>query len=585
MEKAQENFILEQLNEYRLCKINNSTTPENISTDILRYILEEKFDNGPDMEAVLCMFEKIILSTALNENKDNNVLYTLSSNINEWITSINKISVISKEGLVYYGNILSQDIKILIKIPRKEIGFNSLLREYFIGLTSINKLRYTIPTFVYTLGAFLCPQPYYDGDAIYSGELCNKEESQKTIYVIYENIPGETLTDILTKDKISFSEWLDIYIQILLSLEIAQREIGFTHFDLHTGNVMIRKDNIKYDITLDNLSYSIYTKHLPVIIDFGTSCVFVENRYVGSSDYMPYRMINFIVPGYDMYKFLVYSSKYAKPFLSKKIRELFKFYGTDDPYDISSTGTNGIKNAFDTFCNKTTDSPVATYTPLMFLNWIRKKYNKILSENIKISPRTQYKYLKYSSTSQQYGKLLNDKNKGERVAIELIEDCIEILPSYILSKYNISILENYNSIISSDIESILNTLKTFLKQSENVLLMIDMTRLEDAFDINIPEQLELTKIMDSVLKIPIVWNEVQDKLDVVANIRNISYERELEPYLQLYYTILELKLEDKFSDWIDRFRVSNIYNFYLKNMVRFSQALRWSKTLRASIVI
>lgn len=585
MEKDQENFILEQLNKYRLCKINNRTIPKNISTDILRYILEEKFDNGPDMEALLCMFEKIILSTALNKNKDNNALYTLSSDINEWITSINKISVVSREGLVYYGNILSQDIKILIKIPRKERGFNSLLREYFIGLTSINKLRYTIPTFVYTLGAFLCKQPYYDGDAIQSGELCNEKESQKTIYVIYENIPGETLTDVLTNDNISFSEWLEIYIQILLSLEIAQREIGFTHFDLHTSNVMIRKSSVKYDITLDNFSYSIYTKHLPVIIDFGTSCIFAENRYVGSSDYLSYRMLNFIVPGYDMYKFLVYSSKYAKPSLSKKIRELFKFYGTDDPYDISSTGINGTKDAFETYCSKVTDSPVATYTPLMFLEWLRKKYSKIFSKNIKINPRTQYKFLRYSSVSQQYEELLNDKYKGERDTVEIIKDCIETYPSYILSKYNISILEKYNSIISSDIKSILNILKTFLKQSEDILLMIDMTRLEDVFDIIIPEQLELTHIMDIVLKIPIVWKDAQDKLDIVSNIRNISYETELEPYLQLYYTILELKLEDKFSDWINRFRTSNIYNFYLKNTIRFSQALRWSKTLRASIVI
>ena len=585
MDKAQENFILEQLDMYRTRKINNYTL-KNISTDKLRYILEERFDNGPDMEAVLCLFEKIIFTTATSKNENNNVLYTLSSDINNWITNINKLSVISREGIIYYGNILSQEIKILIKIPKKEQGFNSLLREYFIGLNSINKLRYIIPTFVYTLSAFLCSQPYYDGDIINTGELCNKKDSEKTIYVIYENIPGDTLTNILSNNDISFEEWLDIFIQVLLSLEIAQREIGFTHFDLHTSNVMIRKTDIKYDITLDNLSYNIHTQLLPVIIDFGTSCVFVQDRYIGSSEYMPYRMLNFIVSGYDMYKFLVYSSLYAKSSLSKKIRELFKFYGNNDPYYIISSGSNGIKNASKTFCSKVTDSFAATYTPLMFLEWIKKKYNKIVSKNIKISTRTQYKFLKYSSTVQEYKEFINNNIDDKRDAVELIEKCIDVLPSYILNKYNINILEKYN--ISNkflDMENVLIILRNSLSQSENVLLMLDMTTLENVFDIVVPTQSEITEIMDSVLRIPILWKKVQDKLDVISKIRNISYHKELKPYLQLYYTILELKLEDKFYDWIKRFQTSNIYKFYLKNEVKLSQSLRWSKTLRASIVI
>lgn len=581
MEKAQENFILEQLTQYRLCKINN-IIPENISTDIISYIFEEKFANGSDMEVLLCIFEKIILSTALKQNKDNSVLYTLSSDINDWITDIKKISVVSNQGFVYNGNILSQGIKVLIKIPQKEINFDFLIREYFIGLTSINKLRYIIPTFVYTLGAFLCSQPYYEGDDIDSGKLYRKSDCEKTIYVMYENIPGETLTDILVSGSISFNDWLGVFCQILLSLEISQREIGFTHFDLHTGNVMIRKNTINYDIALDNICYSISTNHLPVIIDFGTSCVFVENRYVGSYKYMPYRMLNFMVSGYDMYKFLIYSCMYAKSSLSQKIQKLFKFYGTSDPYSIISTGKEGVNNAFETFCSKVTDSIVARYTPLMFLTWIQQKYTKILSKNIKISLRTQYKFLKHSTISFMNEKLSNTNNQNIIDTVELIEECITKYPSYILCKYNMNILENY---MHSPIQHILKRLKTFLDHSKDVLIMLDLAKLENVFDIIVPDQLELTQTMDSVLEIPIIWKGVQDKLDAVTNIRNISYENDLEPYLQLYHTILELKLDDKFSDWINRFNSSNIYNFYLKNRLKFSQALRWSKTLRASIVI
>ena len=585
MEEVQQKFILNQLNKYKLSQINTSINPKKLSIDKLSYILNEKFNNGPDMQAVLCLFEKILSSTALDKNKENKVLYTLSSSINQWITDINKLSVISRQGFVYYGNILSHNIKILIKIPRKLLGFDSLLKEYFIGLCSINRLRYILPTFVYTLGGFLCPQPYYEGESLKSGELCKEKNSEQTIYVMYENIPGKTLSDMLGENKISFNEWLEIFVQILLSLEVSQREIGFTHFDLHTGNVMVRKKTFNYDIPIDNLTYSIYSNYLPVIIDFGTSCVCVENRYIGSYQYMGYRMLNFIVSGYDMYKFLVYSSYYANPLLSEQIQKLFEFYDIYDPYNITLTSTTGIKNALDTYCSEVTDSVIAKYTPLMFLNWINAKYHKFLSRNIKITQRTQYKFLKYSTVSYNYGELINNQINGIKDSVELIQDCITVYPSYILCKYNIKILENYNTNISSKLENLLNTIKTFLSNSENVLLKLDLTRLENVFDIIIPGQLELMSIMDNVLELPILWSKVDDKLDVIADINNISYEEELKPYLQLYYTILELKLEDKFSDWIIRFRSSNIYNFYLKNRVKFSQALRWSKTLKASIVI
>ena len=48
----------------------------------------------------------------------------------------------------------SPDINVVIKVAKKDSI--SMLREYFIGIKAINNLRYLIPTFSYTLGAFLC---------------------------------------------------------------------------------------------------------------------------------------------------------------------------------------------------------------------------------------------------------------------------------------------------------------------------------------------------------------------------------------------------------------------------------------------
>ena len=62
-----------------------------------------------------------------------------------------------------------------------------MIREYFLGLSGINSLRYKIPTFVYTLGAF---------------RLENKN------FVIYEKIMGDTLTYFLERDYFTFENCL-----------------------------------------------------------------------------------------------------------------------------------------------------------------------------------------------------------------------------------------------------------------------------------------------------------------------------------------------------------------------------------------
>ena len=63
---------------------------------------------------------------------------------------------------------------------------------------------------------------------------------------------------MIETNEINFNQWLLIFIQTLLGLEVAQREVRFTHFDLHPGNLMIRKkDNFNYTIPLDINTYYI----------------------------------------------------------------------------------------------------------------------------------------------------------------------------------------------------------------------------------------------------------------------------------------------------------------------------------------
>ena len=62
----------------------------------------------------------------------------------------------------------------------------------------------------------------------------------------------------------------------------------------------------------------------------------------------------------------------------------------------------------------------------------------------------------------------------------------------------------------------------------------------------------------------------------------INLEDHVKIYLQFFFTILELNLDDEFSEWLNVFEQSEIYSFYTKNIVKNEQARRWAKTLLVS---
>ena len=232
-----------------------------------------------------------------------------------------KIDVKSKEGFIYITDFFTSNIQVIIKIPQNSNNFDSKVREYFIGIKSLNNLRNITPTFVYTLGAFSCPKPSKNGKI--------SSANKNTAYVLYEKIPGQSFHTLLKNDQLNFKEWLILFFQLLLGLEIAQRRTRFTHFDMHTDNVMVRTDGLySYSIPLDMKTYSINNpKSVPVIIDFGAATTYVDGKYIGSYDYIKHGMLNFMIPGHDMYKFMIYCIRKT---INKKLKEelilLFNFY-------------------------------------------------------------------------------------------------------------------------------------------------------------------------------------------------------------------------------------------------------------------
>ena len=146
-----------------------------------------------------------------------------------------------------------------------------------------------------------------------------------------EYIEGDNKRKLL-KNKLQFSEYLGIFIQLLIALEVAQRTIDFTHFDLHTNNVMCKplKSNIHYNVPLDDRLYKVTCiKYLPVCIDFGMSTVKHEKKLLCS--YSPASTKNCMMQGIDMYTFLCESLFFTKnKKVKKEILNLFSFYGDNN---------------------------------------------------------------------------------------------------------------------------------------------------------------------------------------------------------------------------------------------------------------
>ena len=621
--------IFSELNRYKPCELKTKyiDSLDKVSMPILKDILSNNFIKGADMKAVLCLFDTIFLSLSA-EKQDG--IYVLTKEVKKYI---NALSVLSSgaDGTVYNATFFS-DIQLVIKLSNNEEQEDEeeqekknkeeremIIREYYIGIKAMNKLRYIVPNFVYTLGCFMCDKPSNTNPI---DKLCESSSDKPMPFIVYEKIPGKKVADLIDnkEDPLTFQNWLVIFFQLLLALEVAQREVGFTHFDLHDCNVMIREEKtFNYSVPLDMSTYTIKDpRFIPVIIDFGRSTCTVDTQNIGTYERESLGVLNHMVPGQDMYVFMSYCcNKISDINVKKKIALLFNdFYGDDDPYPITiGTRTNRLTKETQEYVGKlgTLESvsdcfqkvavtPVGHYTPLMFMKWLLVKYSDELGGCVIVTDRKMCNSLQYSIMVKKYNEIFDYVTKGIDKATNLLITLSNFKESYVITKYVCTLLERYNKDLhSSLLDTKIKEANAFLDKNKQDLIKIDMDMLENVFDIEIPSQEELDKCISVILnlKIYIPWDMrmvvagVQPKLysfnlePITTGIKQLNsvldYEDKLKSYLKFYFTILELHLEEvEFNGWVTKFKSSPIYEFYTKNYLQNERARRWSKTLLIS---
>lgn len=144
---------------------------------------------------------------------------------------------------------------------------NEFTHSAFTGLTIINNLIKKIPNFIYTFSY------------------------QKDNYILLENINGIKFNDYICKpsnekiqcnnDNFNFTDFFWIFMQIALTLHVAQRDYNLVHNDLRPWNIILKKINKKsifnYPIS-ENKVIQIETDLIPIIVDY-EKCSFNYQDY------------------------------------------------------------------------------------------------------------------------------------------------------------------------------------------------------------------------------------------------------------------------------------------------------------------
>jgi len=150
------------------------------------------------------------------------------------------------------------NFNLIMKTSLSEKKKKENIHETFIGLSCINKLLKKIPNFSYVFG-------------------------MNDNRIITEYIEGERLFDYIKSDKFEIKEYVFILLQLCLSLSVAQNECCFVHYDLTTWNIILQRldKEIDIDYSIDNVIYSVRTKVIPIIIDYGKSHVVYNYEHHG----------------------------------------------------------------------------------------------------------------------------------------------------------------------------------------------------------------------------------------------------------------------------------------------------------------
>lgn len=172
-------------------------------------------------------------------------------------------------------------------------------------------------------------------------EFIYKENANAiTDIIIYPYLPGLKLDKFLLKHD--YSKLMHVLRQIIYALYEANTQIGFTHNDLHLGNVIVEPANLftKKKIEYKQLNKKIETNQVVYIIDYGSSYVDTAptgREWAEAGQHMSSWWVHDIVKIFMMMYKQIYDLKNPQ----KQDNEMLRLYGSLNLVMLYTPSING----------------------------------------------------------------------------------------------------------------------------------------------------------------------------------------------------------------------------------------------------
>ena len=197
-----------------------------------------------------------------------------NNSIDSWLIFEGIFNRQGKQGIT--GTLsLKEDPKNLLVFKLSQYINHMAIHESLI-MKGLNDLSKYCPHFCRSYGTIVCqidPKIKKEGNPF---EIVDKYPVDKEV-LLFEYIPGYKFLNHIKSEETSDYVIYSIIKQIMLSIIIAQRDKKFSHYDLHSNNIILRKcptDMILVYIIDEDNQFCIPTYgYIAVIIDYGFSYI------------------------------------------------------------------------------------------------------------------------------------------------------------------------------------------------------------------------------------------------------------------------------------------------------------------------
>lgn len=359
--------------------------------------------------------------------------------------SLKKVGGPSVSGHALSGGIGDANNLYIVKVPQQKGSEKDLTHELWAAINCINGMRKGrngkpgIPNLAMVLAGPMCSPAVISEDK--SATVCSGV-GDKVQYTIYENIfPAVSLEKYVL--SCSARDFLSVYSQELRTLRIASHYIGYTHYDAHTENKMMRTSNkhkkfsIPYEKPGTDIIEYVTATVVSTTIDYGMCSVRYEGVDYGANDtgLSAYGIVAGPNPLHDAYKTLMFVGQdlmiagLQNGEVFREAAKIFRYFNKKESYSscvISQRNLNDVKGLRDMYY-----SYIPDYEDTLSLEGLISHVSQVCDLRGIVTDTPEYPVLECGSGSTPEDRCFTFQGEIDKAARE------KKLPDSILEFYDV----------------------------------------------------------------------------------------------------------------------------------------------------